>query len=641
MRDAVWRQWRRPPRDVEGPLGAYVIFDGAMSTYLHQLGVPIGTPVEQLNLTSPDLVARVHRRYVESGCTVLQTNTFMGNRIALERHGLTVDVQSLNRRGVEIARSAARDEASVYGTMGPAMGGYRYGALLQDEERDLLARVYAEQAEALVSAGIDGLILETFPDLEEALVAIAAVRPILGDLPLVVNLSPEEIGVTRDGVPLAEAFRRIKAAGADVVGLNCRLGPYGILRSYEQAGVAADGPYAAVPNAGILQRSEGDEIAYTGDTQDFSRLMLRIAQLGVRWLGGCCGTTPEYIRTLRDALMRADREPHGAAIQAETHATSRPSAVTTGAGAYHDGMSVVDIAREKKAIVVELDPPKHLSIARFLEGAEALAGAGADLITMADNSLGSVRVSNMALASLLKQRGIEPLVHVTCRDRNLIGQQSHLMGLAVLGIRNVLLVTGDPSRYGELPGATSVYDVSSMDLTKMVRRLNEGIGFSGQPLKQPSRFVIGTAFNPHVHNFRKAVERLRRKVEAGADFVMTQPVFDPNLMAAIAEATRDLGVPVFVGIMPLTSARNAEFLHHQVPGIRLSEQALRRMQEAAPEEAPAVGEAIARELVEVAIRLFPGIYLVTPFLRYEMTVRLTEYARSLEATLVSRPHGHA
>ncbi|WP_067850948.1 bifunctional homocysteine S-methyltransferase/methylenetetrahydrofolate reductase [Alicyclobacillus mali (ex Roth et al. 2021)] len=641
MSDAVWRQWRRPPRDVEGPLGAYVLFDGAMSTYMHQLGVPIGTPVEQLNLTSPDLVARVHRRYVEAGCTVVQTNTFMGNRLALERHGLHVDVLGLNRRGVEIARSAARDQASVYGTMGPAMGGYRYGALLQDEERDVLARVYAEQAEALVGAGIDGLVLETFPDLEEALVAIAAVRPILGDLPLVVNLSPEEIGVTRDGVPLAHAFRRIREAGADVVGVNCRLGPYGILRSYEQAGVTADGPYAAVPNAGILQRSEGDEIAYTGDTEDFSRLMLRIAQLGVQWLGGCCGTTPEYIRALRDALMRAERTSGDADVPAHVHAASRRTtvAVESGAGVYHDGMSVVDIAKERKAIVVELDPPKHLSIGRFLEGAEALARAGADLITMADNSLGSVRVSNMALASLLKQRDIEPLVHVTCRDRNLIGQQSHLMGLAVLGIRNVLLVTGDPSRYGELPGATSVYDVSSMDLTKMVRRLNEGIGFSGQPLKQPSRFVIGTAFNPHVHNFHKAVERLKRKVEAGADFVMTQPVFNADLMEAIAEATRDLGVPVFVGIMPLTSVRNAEFLHHQVPGIRLSDEALRRMRETSPEEAPAVGEAIARELVEMALQRFPGIYLVTPFLRYDMTARLTLHARTLEARLVAEAHG--
>ncbi|MCL6487654.1 bifunctional homocysteine S-methyltransferase/methylenetetrahydrofolate reductase [Alicyclobacillus mali (ex Roth et al. 2021)] len=641
MSDAVWRQWRRPPRDVEGPLGAYVLFDGAMSTYMHQLGVPIGTPVEQLNLTSPDLVARVHRRYVEAGCTVVQTNTFMGNRLALERHGLHVDVLGLNRRGVEIARSAARDQASVYGTMGPAMGGYRYGALLQDEERDVLARVYAEQAEALVGAGIDGLVLETFPDLEEALVAIAAVRPILGDLPLVVNLSPEEIGVTRDGVPLAHAFRRIREAGADVVGVNCRLGPYGILRSYEQAGVTAGGPYAAVPNAGILQRSEGDEIAYTGDTEDFSRLMLRIAQLGVQWLGGCCGTTPEYIRALRDALMRAERTSGDADVPAHVHAASRRTtvAVESGAGVYHDGMSVVDIAKERKAIVVELDPPKHLSIGRFLEGAEALARAGADLITMADNSLGSVRVSNMALASLLKQRDIEPLVHVTCRDRNLIGQQSHLMGLAVLGIRNVLLVTGDPSRYGELPGATSVYDVSSMDLTKMVRRLNEGIGFSGQPLKQPSRFVIGTAFNPHVHNFQKAAERLKRKVEAGADFVMTQPVFDADLMEAIAEATRDLGVPVFVGIMPLTSLRNAEFLHHQVPGIRLSDEALRRMRETSPEEAPAVGEAIARELVEMALQRFPGIYLVTPFLRYDMTARLTLHARTLEARLVAEAHG--
>ncbi|WP_231493471.1 methylenetetrahydrofolate reductase [Alicyclobacillus macrosporangiidus] len=277
---------------------------------------------------------------------------------------------------------------------------------------------------------------------------------------------------------------------------------------------------------------------------------------------------------------------------------------------------------------MELDPPRTLDVRRYLEGALALQRAGADAITLADNSLGQVRVSNMAVASLLKQAGVEPLVHVTCRDRNLIGQQSHLMGLHVLGIHHVLLVTGDPSRFGDLPGATSVYDVSSIELTKMVKRLNQGIAFSGQPMKHPSRFVVGTSFNPHVANFEKAIDRLRRKLDAGADFVMTQPVFDMRMFERIARAAEPFGVPVFAGVMPLTSARNARFLHHEVPGIRIPDEILGRMEAASPEAAAEEGLSIAETLLDEAMRCFNGIYLVTPFLRYDLTVRLVQFVRA-------------
>jgi homocysteine S-methyltransferase len=284
----------------------------------------------------------------------------------------------------------------------------------------------------------------------------------------------------------------------------------------------------------------------------------------------------------------------------------------------------------RTTVIVELDPPRTLDVTRFLAGAQALAGAGADLITMADNSLGHVRVSNMALAAILKQMGIEPLVHVTCRDRNLLGQQSHLMGLDVLGVHHILLVTGDPTRFGDLPGATAVYDVSSMELTRMVKRLNAGVAFSGQAMRHPAKFVVGTSFNPHVVQFDKALARLRRKVEAGADFVMTQPVFDEGMLERIALATEDLGVPVFIGIMPLVSHRNAQFLHNEVPGIQIPAPVLARMEMAPAESAAEEGLAVAMELVDTAAQYFRGLYFITPFLRYDLTARLTSYARERE-----------
>nr|WP_083511377.1 bifunctional homocysteine S-methyltransferase/methylenetetrahydrofolate reductase [Alicyclobacillus acidiphilus] len=624
---------------------SYVVGDGAMATYLHQCGVPIRVCAEELNLSNPKLVEDVHRSYVEAGSTLIQTNTFAGNGEHLSRYGLDTKVRELNRRAVEIARAAtARTDAMVYGTIGPVRGGTRYGALLTDDEKVKLGEVYAAQIAALLESNVDGLVLETFPDLEELLVALDVVRAMSFDIHVVANLSPEEVGVTRDGVRLDRAFASLRDHGANIVGLNCRLGPYGILRSYER--IRLDGPgYAAFPNAGILHRSESEKLSYTGDVSNFASVMSELARLGVTWLGGCCGTTPEHIRAMVEQLSSvlqapmqemstALREPSPDApniIVEEQTSPSRTAASPVAAARGFDveaSPSIVDLLNTRTTVIVELDPPKHLQSDKFIQGAIALQRAGVDMITMADNSLGTVRMSNLALASVLKQYGIEPLVHVTCRDRNLIGQQSHLMGLHLLGVRNILLITGDPSKYGDLPGATSVYDVSSMDLTKMVRKLNDGVGFSGRPLQRSANFVIGTAFNPHVHNFDKAIDRLKRKVAAGADYVMTQPVYEEALMERIAEATRDLGVPVCIGIMPLTTVRNAEFLHDQVPGISIPADVLARMREAAPDRDGEVGFEIAQELTDAAAAYFRGIYLITPFMRYDITVRLTQFIRA-------------
>lgn len=288
--------------------------------------------------------------------------------------------------------------------------------------------------------------------------------------------------------------------------------------------------------------------------------------------------------------------------------------------------TLVDLVKERHTVIVELDPPRDLDIAKFMKGAEALRRAGADALTLADNSLAVTRMSNMALGHLVQARtGLRPLVHIACRDRNLIGTQSHLMGFDALGIDHVLAVTGDPARFGDLPGSSSIYDLTSFEIIRMIKQLNDGVAFSGKPLKQNAKFVIGAAFNPNVKHLDKAVERLEKKIASGADYIMTQPVYDPELIARIAKATEHLDIPIFIGIMPLASGRNAEYLHNEVPGIQLSAEVRSRMAGLEGEAGRAEGVLIAKELLDAAIAHFNGIYLITPFMFYDMSVQLLEY----------------
>jgi methionine synthase I (cobalamin-dependent)/5,10-methylenetetrahydrofolate reductase len=544
-----------------------LVGDGAMATWLYQLGVSIGQCTEELVLKSPALIRSVHRAYVEAGARVIQTHTFGANRERLARYGLENKVTRINREAVRIARDAAGENAWVVGTIGSILAG-RLPVFDEEEYRGM----YEEQATALLHAGVDGILLETFLDLREMMVAVEAIRP-LTDFPLLAQFSMIEVGRTRDAQPLSEAFRVLAERGVDGVGINCRLGPVEVLRALENT-IVPDGLILSVyPNAGRLGIQDG-EVHYSSEPEYFGKTADSLVQQGVRLLGGCCGTTPEHIRHLARAVAgkkpvkRVNPPADGGVIRvipAEERRRKRPA--------------ITEKVKTERTIICEWDPPKDLDISGFLMGAEKLAAAGADAITMADNSLATARMSNMALGAILKQKlGIEPLVHVACRDRNLLGQQSHLMGLHALGIDQILVITGDPARMGDLPGATSVYDVSSFELIRMVKQLNQGISFSGRVLKEKARFVVGAAFNPHVRKLEAAVRRLEKKVEAGADFIMTQPVFDAKMIGEIHEATRHLGVPVFLGIMPLTGHRNALFLHHEVPGIRIPEEVIKRME---------------------------------------------------------------
>ncbi|ERI08090.1 bifunctional homocysteine S-methyltransferase/methylenetetrahydrofolate reductase [Aneurinibacillus aneurinilyticus] len=595
-----------------------LIGDGAMATWLYRLGVPIGVCYEELNLSNPEIISTVHRSYYEAGARFIQTNTYGAHRDALSRHGLQTQVQQINRSAVQVARQAVGSDAYVVG----GIGSINAGRVRNTEQMATYGDQYEEQASALLLENVDAILLETFLDVDELLLALDVIRP-LTDLPIIAQLATIEVGRTRDGHTLTRAFAELVKAGADIVGLNCRMGPAEVLRSIEGAVVPGDTPLSVFPNAGRLAMSDG-EYSYASVPQYFGDSALRFRAQGARLIGGCCGTTPEHIRMMAQVL--AEREPLPR-VNPEVQMEEEPIPIRVVPPVRPKG--IVDTVTQRHTVIVELDPPRDLDTEKFLQGTAELRNAGADAITLADNSLATTRMSNLALGSIMKAKlSAEPLLHIACRDRNLIGQQSHLMGLHALGINQVLVITGDPARFGDLPGASSVFDVSSFDLIRMIKQLNEGYSFSGKPLKQRANFVVGAAFNPHVRQFDAALRRLEKKVEAGADYIMTQPVYDREIIEQIYEGTKHLNIPIFIGIMPLTSSRNAEFLHNEVPGIKLSDEARERMRQYEPgEEARHEGVSIARELVDMAMERFKGIYLITPFFYYQMTAELTRYIR--------------
>ncbi|WP_047150343.1 bifunctional homocysteine S-methyltransferase/methylenetetrahydrofolate reductase [Aneurinibacillus tyrosinisolvens] len=604
-----------------------LIGDGAMATWLYRLGVPIGVSYEELNLSNAELIGTVHQAYYEAGARFIQTNTYGAHRDALAKHGLQDKVSRINRAAAQIARSSVGEDAYVAGGIGSINAGR-----VRDIHMKGYGEQFEEQASALLFADVDAILLETFLDLDELLLALDVIRP-LTDIPIVAQMATMEVGTTRDGYTLSQAFRELKKAGADVVGLNCRLGPAEILRSIERVVVPDDTPLSVFPNAGRLGLADG-EYSYASIPQYFGDSALRFRAQGARLIGGCCGTTPEHIRMMAQVL--AEREPLPRINPEIEEEEGIHTEIRVSSPDKKSKQGILQTVTERHTVIVEFDPPRELDTEKFLQGTASLQDAGADAITLADNSLATTRMSNMALGSIMKNRlGAEPLLHIACRDRNLIGQQSHLMGLHALGIHQVLVVTGDPARFGDLPGSSSVFDVSSFDLIRMIKQLNEGFTFSGKLLKQQANFVVGAAFNPHVRQFDAAVRRLEKKVEAGADFIMTQPVYDQKTIEMIHEGTKHLDIPIFIGIMPLSSARNAEFLHNEVPGIKISDEARERMSRfQAGAEARQEGVAIARELVDVAMEYFKGIYLITPFSFYEMTADLTRYVHEKSRVLL-------
>lgn len=596
-----------------------LIGDGAMGTFLYQMGFSVGISYEELNLTAPEVIMDVHRRYVDVGSQVLESNTFSANYDKLSKYGLESKVDEINRAGVRIARNAAGPNGYVLGAVGSIRGGKRTNVSTKE-----LKTHFEQQISSLLTEGVDGILLETFYDVEELMIALSRVRKV-SDLPVLCQFAVEDVARTLDGYTMPEALHILRQEGADVIGFNCRSGPNGLLRAVESLKGHLTIPVSVFPNAGVADYVDG-EVRYTATPEYFGQMAVRFADLGARLIGGCCGTTPEHIKEMSRALSNYIPNPIPKKPMLEQPVPHIIHEHNTFDEDDEREPTIVDLVKQRHTVIVELDPPRDLDINKFMLGAKALKEAGCDALTLADNSLAVTRMSNMALGYLIQdQTGMRPLIHIACRDRNLIGTQSHLMGFDALGIDHVLAVTGDPAKFGDLPGSSSVYDLTSFEIIRMIKQLNDGIAFSGKPLKQKANFVVGAAFNPNVKYLDKAVQRLEKKIAAGADYIMTQPVYDPKLIRSMKEATAHLDIPIFLGIMPLASGRNAEYLHNEVPGIQLSEEVRSRMSGLEGEEGRAMGVTIAKELIDEAMKYFNGIYIMTPFMFYGMSVELMEY----------------
>lgn len=591
-----------------------LIGDGAMGTMLYSYGVD--SCAEELNLSQPEQIQAIHRAYLDAGADVIQTNTYAANYLKLARYGLEDSVKEINSAAVENAKKAALDKAYVLGTMGGSRGIKRHSISIEE-----IKRSFREQLYCLLLAGVDGLLLETFYDLEELETVLTIARKET-KLPIVAQISLQEPGILQDQTPVNQAIKQLEALGADVVGLNCRLGPHHMISSLEQIELPTHAYLSAYPNASLPAYTDG-KFHYEGDAEYFRNSAQSFRNEGVRLLGGCCGTTPEHIRAFAAELKNS------APIAEKVVKMKQKTIITVPSAAKREFEPLQDIVKERPSVIVELDPPRKLDTAKFFEGAKALKSTGIDAITLADNSLATVRISNESLGYLVKtELGMRPLIHIACRDRNIIGLQSHLMGLHTLGMHDVLAITGDPARVGDFPGASSVYDVSSFELIQMIKQLNEGLSFSGKDLGQKTSFSIAGAFNPNVRSLEKAVKRLEKKILYGADYFISQPVYSEEKLLEIYEYTKHLDTPIYIGLMPLVSSRNAEFLHNEVPGIKIADSIRERMAKLAtqPIEAAREGVEITKSLIDASLDLFNGIYLITPFLRYELTAELAEYA---------------
>lgn len=588
-----------------------LIGDGAMGTLLYSYGT--GSCYEELNLSHPEEIRSIHEAYIEAGSDLLQTNTYAANYLKLGRYGLEESVKEINSAAVKLAQKAAKSRGYVVGTMG-GIRSITPMAFSLDE----IKRSFREQLYCLLLEGVDGILLETFYDLEE-LEAVLTIARKETTLPIIAQVSIQEPGILQNRLTLNEAFDRLESLGADVVGLNCRLGPHHMIKSFEEVKLPKKAFLSAYPNASLPAYTDG-KFHYGGEAEYFRKSAIAFRQEGIRLLGGCCGTTPEHIRAFAEALKGA--APITEKVVKERHIVSVKNSNV------RDDTPLQQIVKERPSVIVELDPPRKLNTEKFFQGARELKKEGIDAITLADNSLASPRIENSALGYLTKtQVGLRPLIHITCRDRNIIGLQSHLMGLHTLGLNDVLAITGDPARVGDFPGASSVYDVSSFELIQMIKQFNEGLSFSGKDLGQKAAFSVAAAFNPNVRSVEKAVERMEKKIKYGADYFITQPVYSEEKLMEVYKATKHLKAPIYIGLMPLTSSKNAEFLHNEVPGIKIAQSIRDTMAslQGDPIRSAQEGLAITKSLIDAAAELFNGIYLITPFLRYEMTVELARY----------------
>lgn len=600
---------------------AVVVADGAMGTALYERGVFINQSFDALCLTRPDLVAEVHREYLSAGAELLETNSFGANRARLAGHGLEEQVREINAAAVRLAREAAGDEAWIGGSMGPVgVAGQVAGQFGPDD----LERIFGEQAEALLDAGVDAFVVETIPWLIEMEAALSAIRRLDPAVPVIAMMTFNEEGETQGGETPEVVVERLTAAGADVIGANCSVGPKPMLDVIARM-TRPDTLLAAMPNAGLPQSVEG-RLLYMASAEYFGKYARRFVKAGVRLLGGCCGTTPEHVRQMKREVagFAPDRGSSNlAGIEAIAAIRKRP------ARAAEERTPLARRLSEPGAFVtsVELTPPKSADLGELIEAVRRLAEAGVDAVNIPEYARISPRPTPLAIARAIRDAipGIETVIHYCCRDRNLYGMQADLLSAHALDVRDVLIITGDPPKAGEYAVPTAVFDVDSIGLTRVAVGLGRGIDAAGRETGVPLALHIGVGVNPGAVDIQREIDRFRRKLEAGAEFAMTQPVYDPALLESFLDRLGEPSIPILVGILPLHSYRNAEFLHNEVPGMRIPGAVRQRMRAAEGKDAARTeGVAIAREALAGVRELagVRGVYVMPPFGRYEIALEV-------------------
>jgi len=612
--------------DFRGALdsGRVILLDGAMGTELYRRGIFINRCYDDLSRTASNLVREIHQEYRKAGADVLETNTFGANRFRLRGYGLEGAVEEINTAAAKLAREVAGDELFVAGSIGPI--GLRlepYGATSREEARE----AFRDQAAALAEGGADLFILETFSDLEEIRQAVAGCRD-ASELPVIGQMTIQTDRQTTYGDTPEHIARELEGLGVDAVGLNCSVGPAIILEAIGRMSRATDLPISAVPNAGLPREVQGRKM-YLADPEYMASYARKLVQAGTRIVGGCCGTTPAHIREMANQLRAVD--PRTAVVVGEPG----PEPAEVAEGEAVEPVPLGDrsawgrkLAAGEMVTSVEILPPRGADASGMLEACRWLKEAGVDAVNVPDGARAMMRMGVIAASALIEREvGIETVVHYCCRDRNLLGMMSDLVGMEALGLRNILVITGDPPKMGPYPDATAVFDIDSIGLTNLVSRLNHGQDLGGNPLGEPTSFVIGVGVNPGAVELERELERWHWKVEAGAEFGVTQPVFDVEALVGFLDRIERAGtrLPIVAGIWPLVSLRNAEFLNNEVPGIDVPDRHLERMQRAqeeGKEQARAEGCAIAREMLAEVRDLVEGVQVSAPFgkVRYALDV---------------------
>ncbi len=608
-------------RLAEGPL----LCDGAMGTMLYARGVPLDACFDVLNVNNPKLVQTLHADYLSAGADLIETNTFGANRFKLALHGLDARVREINARGGKLAREVRETtgrEAFVLGSIGP-LGKYLapLGTIGVEEGR----AAFREQAEGLLEGGVDAFIVETFSDLGEIRLAVEAIRALTDELPIIAQMAFTEEGVTFVGRSAVEVARALRGLPVQAIGANCSVGSSVLYDILEQMLPEAGGlPISIQPNAGLPSRV-GERLIYLSSPAYMAEYAGKMLDAGARIVGGCCGTTPDHIRAMRAAvdrhvptLARARRVSVSLPAREEAP-TLRTTAAPT------------PLARKLEVreflVTVELDPPRGHNIEKLVQGAKLLKERGVEIVDINDGSLGRIRMSVLPTAVLVREAtGLDIIMHFTCRDRNLMGIQADLLGAHAMGIRNILAIKGDPPRAGDYVNATAIFDVNAIGLIRIIQGMNGGLDATGNSIGEPTGFHVGAGLNPAAVDPDKELARLFRKVEAGARWAQTQPVYDLEVLDRFLSRAGRFPVPIIVGLLPLHSFRHAEFLHNEVPGITIPDAVRARMKDAG-DRALRQGIEMAQGLLQQIRARYAGAYVMPSFGRYEVVAEVLDALR--------------